>query len=175
MEIVQISTVMVEKIFLNILSGVISGIVLAAIFFFVREKIFSLPTLSGKWKFRSKTTRTTYNTFQDMELEWVALLCCEGPKIKGTAEKVHEESLKGERSYSAKARTRAELSGYIEKRIFSRDIVQLHIIEHGSERDSTTVHKMSVENKGGRMHGCFSSTAADSEGEVTWQKDTSLD
>ena len=105
-----------------------------------------------------------------MELSHVAMLWCEGPRIKGTSEKVSENSSKGEIEYIGKDRTRGQVEGFIEKRYFSKDKVSLHIIEDGHSRESSHFQKLVIETND-RMIGEFASTAADSEGEVTWQRE----
>ena len=155
---------------MSIGSTLFSGIVLAFIFFFFREKVFSLPNISGIWNIRSETKKTKYNPYQNMELRYVAMLCCGGSRIRGTIEKVYEKSSVDKLSYIGENRTRGEIDGFVEKRYFSKDRVKLHIIEHGQNRDSTTFHDLIVE-RNGQMKGSFSSTAADSKGDVTWQRD----
>ena len=161
---------MIKTFLLSIASTVFSGIVLAFIFFFFREKVFSLPNISGIWNIRSETNTTEYNPYQNLELRFVAMLCCGGSRISGTIEKVYEKSSTGKISYTGKNRTRGEIDGFVEKRYFSKDRVKLHIIEHGQKRDSTMYHELIVE-RNGQMKGSFSSTAADSKGDVTWQRD----
>ena len=160
---------MIETFFLNPASTVIGGIVLAIVLFLFREKFFPLRDISGKWNIRSHTKKTAYNPYQNMELRYIAMLMCEGTKISGTVEKVYENSSAGKLSYIGENRTLGEIDGSV-KRYFLKSRVNLHITEHGQRRDSTTIHNLVVERYG-QMSGSFSSTAADSEGEVTWQRD----
>ena len=160
----------IETILLNITSTVLGGLVLTGLFFFAREKWFALPSISGKWNFRSSTAKTSYNPYKDMELSHVAMLWCEGPRIKGTVEKVYEKSSTGEREYIGKNRTRGQVEGFIEKRYFSKDEVSLHITEDGHSRESSHFQKLVIETND-HMIGEFASTAADSGGEITWQRE----
>ena len=54
--------------------------------------------------------------------------------------------------------------------IFSTNRVALHIVEDGPEREFTHFHDLVVSGED-RMTGNFSSTAADAEGEVIWQRE----
>lgn len=158
-----------ENLASSIGSTVICGAILAFLFFLIKEKCFPLPNVTGRWHVEMRTVKTAYNPYQHMVLQYVAMLWREGSKIKGTAEKVYENSSTGKRNYVGQNRTRGEIEGYIDKRYFSKDQVSLHIIEDGHGRQSTHFLNLLVE-KGGHMTGTFSSMVADSEGEVTCQR-----
>ena len=153
----------------NVASTVVGGAILAVSFFLAREKLFSMPILTGQWHFQMRTERTAYNPYKDMVLRYVALLWTEGPNIGGTVEKVYEISSTGKRPYTGTDRTRGTVSGYVEKRYFSKDLVHLHIVEDGHGRESTHFHELHVE-KGDGMTGRIFTMVADSEGEVLWQR-----
>ena len=153
----------------SIVSTVFGGLILAVLFFLARERIFPLPPVAGRWHVEMRFQRSSYRPYDGMVLRYVAMLWREGSNVKGTAEKVYEDSSTGKREYVGKHRTRAEIEGYADKRIFSRDGVSLHIVEQGPDRESTHFHDLKV-HRGGRMTGRFSAMAADSEGEVTWQR-----
>ena len=153
---------------LSIASTVLGGLVLAVLFFLARERVFPLPPVTGRWHVEMRFNRSSYKPYEGMVLRYVAVLWREGSNVKGTAEKVYEDSSTGKREYVGKARTRAVIEGYTDKRIFSRDRVSLHIVEQGPNRESTHFHDLTV-HRNGRMTGNFNAMAADSEGDVTWQ------
>ena len=68
-----------------------------------------------------------------MELKYTVILWCEGTKIYGTSEKTSENSSAGTISYVGENRVRGEITGVILKRIFSKNKVKLHIVEHGKK------------------------------------------
>ena len=94
----------------------------------------------------------------------------EGNNLKSTAEKVYENSSTGEREYVGTNRTRSVIDGYTSKNLFSRDRVTLHVVEEGHSRESTLFHDLIVQTDG-RLQGRFSTMVADSEGDVTWQRE----
>ena len=153
----------------NVASTIVGGVILALLFFSAKEKWFPLPNLTGQWHFQMRTERTEYNSYKGMVLRYVALLWTEGPNVRGTVEKIYEISSTGERPYIGKDRTRGAVSGFVEKRYFSKDLVHLHIVEDGHGRESTHFHDLCVE-KGDGMMGRFFAMVADSEGEVLWQR-----
>ena len=130
----SIICLLLQEIFVT----VISGAVLAIAFFWVREKCFPLPTIEGRWFIETKTARSSYNPFKDMILLYEAMLWREGNVIKGTAEKIFENSEKKQGDFVGEKRTRSQVDGYIEKRYFGADRVCLHFIEKGRLRESTT-------------------------------------
>ena len=160
---------MLLKFVLSVLPTIVGGIALAIIFFFAREVIFPIPDISGQWRLTTEINETTYRPFENMTLSYTAILSSEGSEIVGTSEKTNENSLTGEKEYIGADRTRGEIDGVIEKRYFSRDKIRLHIVEHGELRDSTTYHDLILDKKN-RMIGKFFSTAADSRGDVRWER-----
>ena len=143
---------------------------LAILFFLSREIWFPLPNITGKWHVEMRTSKTAYEPYEDMVLRYIAIAWREGPVIKGTVEKVYENSSTGEREYVGKDRTRGRVEGHIDKRYFSKDRVSLHIVEDGHGRESTSFHELVVQ-RNASMTGTFFAMAADSLGEVTWQRE----
>ena len=156
----------------NLASTILGGLALAFLFFLGREKWFPLPTVTGQWHVEMRTRRSSYKRYNNMKLRYVAMLWREGNRVRGTAEKVHEDSSTGKRDYIGKDRTRSVIDGHIDKRIFSRDRVTLHIVEDGHGRESTHFHDLTVQRNQQQMKGTFSAMAADSVGEAIWQRES---
>ena len=119
----------------------------------------------------SQTNKSAYSKFENMELRYTVILWCEGTKIYGTSEKTSENSSAGAFDYVGPNRVRGEIGGVILKRIFSKDKIKLHIVEHGEKRDSTIYYDLVI--KKDCMTGTLLSTAGDSKGTVNWQRDKS--
>lgn len=162
-----------EQFWLNflysILATVTGGGILTLLFFWLREVIFPLPDVTGRWYFEMHTVNSAYNPYKGMVLRYVAMLWREGSRIEGTVEKVYENSSTGEREYEGKNRTRGLVVGYIEKKYFSKDRVVLHVTEGGHGRESTNFYELTLSSKE-KMTGCFSSMVAKQDGSVTWQR-----
>ena len=155
----------------NLASTILGGLTLGFLFFLAREKCFPLPAVTGRWHVEMRFLRSSYKPYKNMKLRYVAVLWREGNCVRGTAEKVYEDSLTGKREYIGKYRTRSVIDGHIDKRIFSRDRVTLHIVEDGHGRESTHFHDLTVQ-RNRPMKGTFSSMAADAEGEAIWQRES---
>ena len=151
-------------------STIFGGLILAFLFFLAREKLFPLPAVTGRWHVEIRIRRTSHKPFDGMVLRYVAMVLREGNNLKGTAEKVYENSSTGEREYVGTNRTRSVIDGYTSKNLFSRDPVTLHVVEEGHSRESTHFHDLIVQTDG-RLQGRFSTMVADSEGDVTWQRE----
>jgi hypothetical protein len=106
-----------------------------------------------------------------MILRYVIILIREGNRIEGTGELMYENSSTGKRFYYGKNRRRSVVTGYIEKNYFSKDKIQLHVVEDGFGRVSSHFYELTVK-KNKPMEGSFSSMVADSTGAATCQRDT---
>jgi hypothetical protein len=90
-------------------------------------------------------------------------------KVKGTVEKIYENSSTGERSFDGENRTRGTVEGYIEKNYLGPDRTFLHIIEHGHGRESSHFYELTALSDS-TMSGIFYSMVADQAGTVEWQR-----
>ncbi|WP_299571813.1 hypothetical protein [uncultured Shewanella sp.] len=160
---------MFDAIFVNITATVLGGIILALFFFILKEKVFAIADISGRWHFNMITAKTSYIPYQNMELRYVAVLWRESNKLYGSVEKIYEISSTGERPYTGKDRTRGEISGIYEKNFFSKDKIYIHITEKGKERESTNYFTLSLQKK--NLEGDFISFVAEQEGHSSWQRE----
>ncbi|MCE1241837.1 hypothetical protein [Oryzomicrobium sp.] len=154
----------------SLLATLIGGGILALLLFWLKENVFPLPNIAGRWYFQVRTVNTTYNPYKGMVLGYVAILLRVGNRIEGTVEKVYENSSTGERYYEEKNRTRAVIKGFVEKRYFSKDFVSLHVVENGFGRESTHFYEL-VARSDEEMAGSFTSMVANQDGEVKWQRE----
>ena len=76
----------------DLIATITGGIVLAALFFWFRERVFPLPKITGRWYFEMRTLNTSYRPYENMVLRYVAMVWCEGSRIEGTVEKIFENS-----------------------------------------------------------------------------------
>lgn len=149
----------------DIIATLVGGVALTFLFFLAREKLFPIPNISGKWYLEIKVINTAYNPYKNMVLRFVIMIWNEGNKIKGTAEKIYENSSTGEHEITGNNRTRAIIEGYIEKKYLSKDKIYLHIVENGDKRESTSFYDLFFKSDS-KMLGTFNSTIADQDGTV---------
>lgn len=158
-----------ETFWSDVAATILGGSILTLLFFWFKEKIFPLPEVTGRWYFEMHTVNVTYKPYENMILRYVAMLWREGNIIKGTVEKIHENSSTGEREFIGKNRTRGEVEGYIEKNYFTKDRLFLHVIEDGHGRESTHFYELIIQSDE-VMSGTFNSMVADQDGTVSWQR-----
>lgn len=152
----------------DVVATITGGVALAFLFFLLREKVFGFKDLDGSWVYEQTTHTSEYNPYKGMTVRFLVLLGRDGNRIYGSAEKVYEKASDGkDREYVGKNRTRAEISGHIEKRYFSRDRISIHIVENGEQRRSSTFQLLECKD-GNLLEGRFSSTISNQIGIVKW-------
>jgi len=156
----------------DILATVLGGALLTLIFFLLREKVFNHSDIDGSWTFTQHTLKTAYHPYEEMKLTYLVLLWREGDNVYGTAEKDYEDSNQHQGYFVGKSRSNITLQGYIQKNIFSPNRITIHMIENGTTRESSTVHKLRIESTN-KMSGRFASTIANQEGNVVWERKSS--
>ncbi len=157
----------------DVVATIVGGSVLAFLFFLLREKVFRFEDLDGSWVYEQKTITSAYNPYKGMTVRFIVLLARDGNRLYGSAEKVCDISAdKKEREYVGEHRARAEISGHIEKRYFSRDRISIHITEEGERRTSSTFQVLECISQN-HLEGRFSSTIANQIGVVKWTRRSS--
>jgi hypothetical protein len=150
--------------------AVIGGSIFTFLFFLIKEKLFSMPDIAGRWYFELRTESSAFNNFKCMVLQYEALIWRDGNRISGTTEKIYEDSATGKRSFTGANRSRGVLDGFYEQRHFSRtDRVTLHLVEKGQIRTGTYFFDLQMP-KSVEPNGEFVSTIADQFGSSRWQR-----
>ncbi|MDX2002292.1 MAG: hypothetical protein SFW35_07660 [Chitinophagales bacterium] len=158
------------ELVVGILSTIVGGLILVVVLFFFHEKIFPTHDFSGEWDLQTVTRETSYNKFKDLTICWRLHLIHYGREIHGSGEKIWEQECNKEKyEYERKNRIRAQLKGYYHKRYFGPDLIVINSTEHGHLRESITTINL-YKGKSGIVKGSFSSTAADSKGEVSFKR-----
>ncbi len=159
-----------HSFFSDLLSTLVGGMLLALFFFFVKEKLCPLPAITGQWYYEMQTDISSYNPYTGMVLRYVAMMWREGHTIRGTVEKIYENSSTGERIYVGKNRTRGIVEGYIEKKYLGNDVVYLHVVEEGHVRESTVFFSL-ICTPDHTMIGRFEAMVSNQSGTARWQRE----
>ncbi|PJE57200.1 hypothetical protein [Marinomonas sp. BSi20584] len=159
-----------DSFWADIIATLVGGICLTLLFFVAREKLFPVPEITGRWYIEMVTVNTAYNPFKGMVLRYVIMIWREGNVLKGSAEKIYEDSSTGKRNFVGKNRTRANVEGYIERKYLGKDKVYLHSVENGHGRESTNFYDLLVKSES-EMIGAFNSMVANQDGTVTCQRE----
>lgn len=152
----------------DILNPIIAGIILAVLFFLMRDHINKRTNLSGKWKMYETTLGSDYNPYLGMKLVSTVNILHSEKNILGSGEKISELTIKsGEKTYTPEERTKYSIQGNYEWKLWRKDVIKL-IYQHKNinGREVTSfIHLKKI--KKGRLEGWFISEAADSSGTVT--------
>jgi hypothetical protein len=159
-----------DSFFADIIATLVGGIGLTFLFFVAREKLFPVPEVTGRWYMEMVTVNTAYKPYDDMILRYVIMIWREGNTLKGSAEKIYENSSTGKRDFVGQNRTRAIVEGYIEKNYLGKDRIYLHSIEDGHGRESTYFYDLLVTAES-EMIGAFNSMVANQDGTVKCQRE----
>lgn len=152
------------NLIINVASTVIGGVFLAFIFFLMKEKVWNYYNIVGKWHLEFITKSSSYNDYVNMVLVYDLFLWREGNQIFGTSEKSYEKSVNRDEKLVGKKRTRGNVTGVYEKKYLSADILNLHIHEFGTLRESSYLIQLKV--KKNNISGNFDSFIAEQKGLV---------
>jgi len=154
----------------DIITTVISGIVLTLILFLFKEYLLPKKNITGEWKTKLKIKESSFNPFINLGIEFKIHLLQNGNEIIGSGEKIKDINQDGsETVFERKKRVKIEISGYYEKKYLRRSKVYFNVIENGTERESRSTYVITVRNKK-HLKGTFTSTAGDSVGTVEMVK-----
>lgn len=158
------------ELLINIIGTVIGGLLFTVILFFLNEHIFTTDNLTGEWNVTSVTEETSYNPYRNLQLFNTFHLLQKGHEIIGSGEKTKEITSSGtEQEYERGKRTLFKINGYYERKFLGQSKIYLNIIEDGLKRETRTTYILTVKNKN-TLTGTFTSTAADSSGQIKMEK-----
>ncbi len=152
----------------DIFNPIIAGIILALLFFLIRDHINKKTNLSGKWKMYETTLGSDYNPFLGMKLVSTINILHSEKNILGSGEKISETTLKsGEKIYTPEERTKYSIQGNYEWKLLRKDVIKL-IYQHKNTKGRDVASFIHLKKmKKGRLEGWFISEAANSSGTVT--------
>ncbi len=157
----------------EIVGSIIGGAILALVFFICSDFVFKSPDLNGRWLMAKTVTETQHDSYKDLIVLYEVVLRQDGLRLSGTAEKVAEIHNGNLFKYDYEKRVRVELEGAIDRNYLSKDRVNIHWVEHGRKRDSSSLLQISRFNDE-YMKGRYSSTVARSSGESEWARSPDL-
>lgn len=111
--------------------------------------------LSGKWNVVNNVQKTSYRSFQNMNIGFELTINQSGNSFTGAGRKVSENG----RSLPAASRTPIEVKGSIDG-----DRVEATFFENGTLRKTNGRFVWRLDQTSGRLNGTFASTAAGSTG-----------
>lgn len=153
-------------------STVIGGAAFAVLLFWLKEWVFSLPSISGVWECQQTTIDSEMGTFKGMQVWYRVVLAQERERCIGSGEKDREHSVSKNGRYEGDSRIVIEIQGHIEKRYTRSDVIRIHWSEFAKSRRSSTIHELKISGckHSGNLAGRFWTTAGNSSGFSHWRR-----
>ena len=154
--------------------SITAALLVAFALFLIKELSNRGSQYSGKYHIKTITNTSIEPRHHNLEMFFTFIICSDGYEISGTCEKTGEKNADGEEIiYRGKNRKRGIVTGHIERNYIFNSVMHLHITEKGKDREFSTY--MSIKFKriswpNSLFKGVFSSTAADSQGEIFCQR-----
>ncbi len=154
----------------QILSGAVATLIAAVLIFIFKEYIKPPPNFSGVFEIECETLKSAYNPYLKLKTFYTLVLICDNNSIEGYIEKTKDvESNNVIRPYTGKHRSTGEVRGVIKRNYLRKNHASLNIKMGGELRNYTILLYFRKVNSD-IMYGKFWSTAADSSGDVKWQR-----
>lgn len=154
----------------QILSGAVATLIAAVLIFIFKEYIKPSPNFSGVFEIECETLKSAYKPYLNLKTFYTLVLICDNNNIEGYIEKTKDvETNNNIRAYTGKHRSIGEVRGVIKRNYLRKNHASLNIKMDGELRCYTILLYFRKVNTG-IMHGKFWSTAADSSGDVKWQR-----
>lgn len=149
--------------------SLVAAVIVAIILFGIRELFNKASKFSGVFYTKSTVKETAHTPFSGMRLYHTLVLYSDGYLISGTSEKTGDVSKVRAYEFPGAGKIRGEVSGRIERNYLRASVMNLHIVENGLERESTTlmtikIPRLKLFNSVGK--GCFYSTAGKAVGDL---------
>jgi hypothetical protein len=161
----------IESFFSDAGAGILGGAVLTAILFTLREHVYPLPNINGRWFVQTLTKSSVYKPYKDMLLKHEVIIWQEGACIRGSSEKIFENSVNGPRQFEGKNRSQGQVDGFVTQFYVPRkNRIRLHVKEVGVERASTIFFDLVYKKDVDRMTGIFEGTAGSVSGDSEWSR-----
>ncbi|EOT7376524.1 hypothetical protein [Enterobacter cloacae] len=154
----------------QILSGAVATLIAAVLIFIFKEYFKPPPNFSGVFEIECETLKSAYNPYLRLKTFYTLVLICDNNSIEGYIEKTKDvESNNSIRTYTGKHRSIGEVRGVIKRNYLRKNHASLNIKMDGELRNYTILLYFRKVNTD-IMYGKFWSTAADSSGDVKWQR-----
>ncbi|QHG24577.1 hypothetical protein [Pseudomonas sp. DTU12.1] len=149
--------------------SLVAAIIVAGMLFIIRELSIRSKNYSGVFYTMSTVESSSYNPYKGMQLFHTLVLYSDGYVICGTSEKTGDIDSKRGCEYEGAQKIRGEVTGRVERNYLWSTVMNLHIVEQGEKRESTSFMTVKVSRfnfRKAQNAGGFYSTAANTKGRV---------
>lgn len=142
----------------------IYGILILIFLWFLKEKIYYIPDISGKWEMILIYKKTDYNPYRNMEVKYIMFINQENNYITIKGEKYFEKLRDNTtKEYEGEEKTFSEYDGYINRAFMNHKLI-LNLKEYGRERLVAGQLKLTIVSPNNLLKGTFDRQDANSSG-----------
>jgi hypothetical protein len=146
------------------------GIVILAILWFIKEKIYYIPDISGQWEMILTYKKTDFILYENMEVKYKMFINQNNEYITINGEKYFEKlNNNNTKEYQGNEKTFSEYDGYIKRAFFNHSLI-LNIKEIGQERIVAGQLKLKIVSPNSLLKGTFDRQDANSKGMAVLSK-----
>jgi len=153
----------------SVVGSILSAILIAISFSLWNDYIYKRDELSGFWHVTIETTKSSNGNYIGLKTYYNFVAGQNGSSLRGTGEKISEDSVNGIIEYDTDKRTHLNFDGALTYRVFSSNTVDMIYKEEGRRRPSSSILNLVVESND-RLTGTFISTISKSSGKVVFTR-----
>jgi hypothetical protein len=158
-----------SNLFADFLVSLFSGVILALIFFLIKNRVQKKNNITGKWLISETTFSSDYVPYIGMRVWSTANILHSGENISGHGEKVEETTLHNGHLYYNPSNTHTfSLSGSFEWNIFSKNSFKITSLVKSS-KETSMLYNLHFYGKN-RLEGSYVANAGKSYGTVIFLK-----
>jgi len=154
--------------------SLVATLLAALILFSIKEFFNKASNYSGVFFTKSTVMSSDYNPYKKMQTFHTLILFSNGHEVSGTSEKTGDINLERSYEYEGAGKIRGLVSGTIERNYIRSSVLNIHIVEKGEKRESTTYMSIKISRynfRNSSFTGKFYTTAANTKGSVLCGRD----
>ena len=154
--------------------SLVTTLIAALILFSIKEFFNKASNYSGVFFTKSTVESTAYNPYKQMQTFHTLILFSNGHEVSGTSEKTGDIDSKRSYEFEGAGKIRGVVSGSVERNYIRSSVLNIHIVEQGEKRESTTYMSIKISRYNLRklpFSGKFYTTAANTKGRVLCGRD----
>jgi hypothetical protein len=155
--------------------SLVTTLIAALILFSIKEFFNQASNYSGVFFTKSTVVSTAYNPYKHMQTFHTLILFSDGHEVSGTSEKTGDIDSNRSYEFEGAGKIRGVVSGSIERNYIRSSVLNIHIVEQGQKRESTTYMSIKIRRYNFRklpFSGRFYTTAANTKGSVLCGRDS---
>lgn len=155
--------------------SLVTTLLAALVLFSIKEFFNKASNYSGVFYTKSTVVSTAYNPYKQMQTFHTLILFSDGYQVSGTCEKTGDIDSNRSYEFEGAGKVRGVVSGSIERNYIRNSVLNIHIVEQGNKRESTTFMSIKIRRYNLRklpFGGNFYTTAANTKGSVLCGRDS---